>query len=244
MTSSPSPMTVRERVLAVLHGEKPDRLPFVDRLEIWHKHHTRAGTLPAEFIGMSLSDVHRAVGIGRQKFVACYALKLHGVELTVTFGRKQLLRQTDPLVEEFPLMSKLAVDDRPGVTSIELRTLAGRLRVQHEILASMIADGTATYVKEHLIKEETDYRTLETILERAEFVPLYDRIYGIEAEIGDIGYVVPTVQRIPFQQVLLEYLGETVLFYCRCWTSIWRTRCTGWLTCAGPTSSFPITSPA
>jgi hypothetical protein len=189
-------------------------LSLSDRLlEIWHKHHSRAGTLPAEFQGRSLTDVHRAVGMGRQKFVTPYALKLHGVQLTVTFEGQQLLRQSDPLVEEFPLISSLAVDDRPGVTSIELSTPAGRLRVQHEILASMVADGTATYVKEHLIKQEADYTILEAILERAEYVPLYDRIYMAETELGSIGYVVPTLQRIPFQQVLLEYLGETALFY-------------------------------
>jgi hypothetical protein len=213
MCSSHAPMTMHDRVLAVLHGQKPDHLPFVDRLEIWHKHHVRAGTLPAEFTGMSLTDVHRAVGIGRQKFVHCYGLKLHGVRLTATFEGEPMVCETDPVVEEFPLMSHLAVDDRPGVTSIELSTSSGRLRVQHEILASMIADGTATYLKEHLVKDESDFRTVEAILERAEYVPYYERIYRLEEEIGGFGYVIPTVQRIPFQQLLLEYLGETALFY-------------------------------
>ncbi len=206
-------MTMHDRVLAVLDGRKPDHWPFIDRLELWYKHHSRAGTLPAQFRGMSLTEVHRAVGIGQLKFMVPYALRLHGVELTVTFEGELLSRQPDPVVEDFPLMADLAVADRPGVTVVELRSPAGRLRVRHEILASMIADGTAAYVKEHVIKDEPDYRAVEAILERAEYIPLYERIYRLEEQLGGIGYVVPSLHRIPFQQVLLEYLGEAPLFY-------------------------------
>ncbi len=44
-------LTMRERVEAVLLGRRLDRLPFLDRLEIWHRCHVRAGTLPAEYAG-------------------------------------------------------------------------------------------------------------------------------------------------------------------------------------------------
>jgi hypothetical protein len=213
MASLPSPMTIHDRVLAILQGRQPDRLPFLDRLELWFRHHNRAGTLPAEFHGMTLTEVHRAVGMGQQKFMTPYALQLRGVELSVSFEGQLLSRQTDPQVTDFPTMADLAVDDRPGVTSIELTTPLGRLRVQHEILADMILGGTSTYVKEHLIKEEADYRTVEYVLERADYVPRYEQLYQEEARLADIGYVVPLLQRIPFQQVLLEYLGETPLFY-------------------------------
>ncbi len=54
---------------------------------------------------------------------------------------------------------------------------------------------------------------MEYILERAEFVPLFDKIAAEQAELGDIAFVVPLLHRIPFQQVLLEYIGELNLFY-------------------------------
>jgi hypothetical protein len=58
-------MSTRERVLAMLEGRPVDRLPFVDRLEVWHATHLLARTLPDRFAGLSLTDVHRAVGMGQ-----------------------------------------------------------------------------------------------------------------------------------------------------------------------------------
>ena len=68
------------------------------------------------------------------------------------------------------------------------------------------------YLTGHLIKTSGDYRTIEYILERAEFVPLYDEFAEEEKKVGDNGMVVPCIHRIPFQQALLEYLGEMQLF--------------------------------
>ena len=64
----------------------------------------------------------------------------------------------------------------------------------------------------HLIKEAADYRTIEYILERAEFVPRFAEFKAEENELGSHGFVVPCIHRIPFQQALLEYLGEMSLF--------------------------------
>jgi hypothetical protein len=67
---------IRDRVVATLKGGKPDRLPFIHRMEMWYRTHTWAGTLPAEFWGMSLTEVHRAVGMGQEKFMNAYSLRL------------------------------------------------------------------------------------------------------------------------------------------------------------------------
>ncbi len=77
----------------------------------------------------------------------------------------------------------------------------------------MVAMGVEPYLREHLIKDAADYRTVETILERAEFVPLREAGCRAGAQVGEHGYVVPLLHRIPFQQALLEYLGEVALFY-------------------------------
>jgi hypothetical protein len=206
-------MSTRERVLAVLDGRPVDRLPFLDRLEAWHATHRRAGTLPERFARLSLIDLHRAVGMGQQRFVVPYALRLRGVEVLSTFNGERHARQTDPVVLEFPGMWDMVPTDRPGITVTELRTPVGKLRLSQELLAEGVASGTAPYLKEHLIKQPADYVTAGWIIEHAEFVPCYDRVAAEEAVIGGDGYVVPLLHRIPFQQVLLEYLGEAPLFY-------------------------------
>ena len=56
---------MRDRVLAVMDGRLPDRLPFIDRIEIWYKGMQARETMPRAYEGMSLNQVHKAVGIGR-----------------------------------------------------------------------------------------------------------------------------------------------------------------------------------
>jgi hypothetical protein len=206
-------MTIRQRVAAVLAGTIPDRLPFLDRLEAWHASHVRAGTLPAEFSGLSLTDVHRRVGMGRQRFVVPYALRLRGVEVVSTFRGEPHYRDDDPVIVEFPGMWDLVPGDRAGITETELRTPVGKLRVRQELLEQGVASGTAPYLKEHMIKAQEDFATVAYILGRAEYVPRYDKVAEEETVIGEDGYVCPLLHRIPFQQILLEYMGEAPLFY-------------------------------
>jgi uroporphyrinogen-III decarboxylase len=72
--------------------------------------------------------------------------------------------------------------------------------------------GAEPLLIEHLIKSPDDFRTVEWIVERAEFVPLFENIAADQKMLGDNGFVVPCLHRIPFQQLLLEYLGEMRLF--------------------------------
>jgi uroporphyrinogen-III decarboxylase len=110
-------------------------------------------------------------------------------------------------------MWDLVSTDKPGETITELSTRAGKLRLRHVLLEENVRTGTEAYLKEHLIQESADYRTVAYILERLEYAPLYEKVHALQAELGEDAFVVPLLHRIPFQQVLLEYLGETPLFY-------------------------------
>lgn len=205
--------TVRERMNAIFRGEAPDHMPFIDRLELWYMTHVRAGTMPEMFRDMSLTDIHRKIGIGQQKFVAAYAHRLRGVELTVQFEGETLRREIDPVVEFFPRMDGLAVQDRVGITVIDLRTPLGTLTMRYRMVDAMVRMGTEAYMVEHLVKEDDDCRIVEYIIERAEFISLYENIQRAETALGEIGFVVPAAGRIPFQQILLEYMGDLKTFY-------------------------------
>jgi hypothetical protein len=213
MPQNDSGMTIRQRVEAVLTGRRPDRLPFLDRLENWHRWHTLAGTMPEEYAGLSLGEIYAAAGMGQQKFVVPYGLRLRGVEVTVERDGEPIHQEFEPVVESFPGMWDFVAADRPGVTVTRLATPAGTLKLRHEVLPEMVAMGVDPYLREHLIKDADGYRTAEHILERAEFVPAYEKLAAAEAQVGGNGYVVPLLHRIPFQQVLLEYLGEVPLCY-------------------------------
>lgn len=231
--NKPSP-DIYSRVAAVLKGEKPDRLPFIDRLELWFTTHRLAGTLPQEFqardtaspmvasvqmarpqdySGLSLSDIHRAVGMGQQVFETLYARRLPGAELIVRLEGETIYRETDPVVDYFPRLYDILPSDRPGVTVAEVITPVGKLTMRSQLVPDMVESGTLPYMQEHPIKDESDYRVLEYLVERAEYVPKHDKVHREQAEMGNIGFVLPLLTRVPFQRLLLDFVGEVPLFF-------------------------------
>ncbi len=57
-------MNERERVLAVLRGQRPDRVPWVAKLQLWYNARLATGTMPQRLSGLSLWDSYRELGIG------------------------------------------------------------------------------------------------------------------------------------------------------------------------------------
>jgi hypothetical protein len=213
MPETPNTWSQYDRMVAVLQGQKPDRHPFVTRLETWYKSHQRSSTLPERFAESSLNEVHRMLGVGRLKFMVPYGLKLRGVEVSASFNGETFYQEWEPVFENFPGMWDIISTEKAGETVTHLKTEVGTLQLRHEILPEGIYTGTDPYLKEHLIKDDNDYRLVEYILEKVEFVPRYEKIYSQQSDLGDIAFIVPLLHRIPFQQILLEYLGEMALFY-------------------------------
>lgn len=206
---------MRDRVIAALQKRKPDRHPFIDRMEIWYKSKCQDGTIPQKFKDLSLNEIHQAVGMGRQKFTAPYAFRLHGVEVIYTFENEVIYRESEPVTEYFPAQwaPHQVPRDKAGTTVIEYIAPVGKLSLEYEVAESMVAmSGVEPYLMQHLIKVEEDYRIAEYIIEHTEIVPQFDKIREDERNLGDNGFVVPCLHRIPFQQALLEYLGEVPLF--------------------------------
>jgi len=215
MKNSDQKLSIHDRVQAVLQGMQPDRLPFIDRMEIWYKSKCGSGGLPAKYREMSLNDIHQSVGIGRQKFTAPYAFKLRNIEVVCTFENEIIFRDFEPVTEYFPAQWSPAQvpRDKAGTTTIEYVAPVGKLSLAYEVAESMVAmGGVEPYLTCHLIKAEEDYRTAEYIIEHTEIIPQFDKIREDQRELIDYGFVVPCLHRIPFQQALLEYLGEVPLF--------------------------------
>ncbi len=213
MPDSQTTWSQYERTVAVLEGRKPDRHPFITRLETWYKSHQRSNTLPERLAEYSLNEVHRLLGVGQLKFMVPYALKLRGVEVSASFNGDAYYHEWEPVFENFPGMWDIISTEKPGETITHLTTGIGTLQLRHEILPEGVHTGTDPYLKEHIIKTVGDYRLVEHILERVEYIPQYDKIYAQQSELGEIAFIVPLLHRIPFQQILLEYLGEIDLFY-------------------------------
>ena len=205
--------TTTRDAMAVINRETTGRLPFITRLETWYKSHQRTATLPERYAALSLPELHREVGVGQLKFANPYAFKLKGVQVSIWLDGELVFQEYEPQVENFPGIWDLVSTEKAGSTVTEFATSVGKLWLKHQLLEDNVVTGTDPILKEHLIKEQQDFRTVAYILERAEYVSLYDKCHRLQDELGEIAWVVPLLHRIPFQQVLLEYLGETSLFY-------------------------------
>ena len=58
------PMTIRQWLLAVLQGRKPDPIPLISRLDFWYNGLKYQDKVPADYRDLSLADVHRRTGFG------------------------------------------------------------------------------------------------------------------------------------------------------------------------------------
>jgi hypothetical protein len=206
---------MHDRVTAVLQGHTPDCHPFIDRMELWYESRRLDKNYPETYTGMSLNEIYKAVGMGRQKFTTPYALKLHDVEVVYIFENEIIFRESEPVLESFPALwaPPQVSRDKAGSTIIEYITPVGKVHLKYDVAESSIAfGGIEPYLTEHLIKEDADYRTAEYIIKHTEVVPQFNNIIEDEQVLGDNGFVVPFLHRIPFQQALLEYLGEIPLF--------------------------------
>jgi len=214
MPATNEKLTMRQRVLAVLQGRKPDRIPFIDRIDFWYKGRTQQGRMPAEFRGKTLPAVHRAIGMGHQDWDYPYTIKYRNVEIILTFEGERFFQEVDPEITNFPTLWGWIPIDKAGVTTTELITPVGKLSFQHRLLEESISTGTTRpQMISHPIKDLDDYKTYEYIIEHAEFVPRFDAFAHREAEVGDHGYLVPIIERIPFQHLLIDAIGELETYY-------------------------------
>jgi hypothetical protein len=84
--------TIRDRVLGVLEGRKPDRIPFIDRMDFWYRGMRIQGKVPEPFRGMSLPEIHRKIGFGQEDWFSPCAFK--GARSSTSMSRKSASSRT------------------------------------------------------------------------------------------------------------------------------------------------------
>lgn len=214
MNTSNQKMSMRNRVLAILQGRKPDRIPFIDRMDFWYRGCLQQGKMPQEFKAKSLSQIHDSIGFGHEDWQYPYVTKYHHLELKLTFEGKEIYHEIDPEITNFPTLWGMIPVDKAGLTTTELMTPVGKLVYQHKMLQESVISGTTRpQMTSRPIKEAADYRTYEYIIEHSEFIPRYIPFFKRETQVGENGYLVPIVERIPFQHLLIDAIGEVELFY-------------------------------
>ena len=182
-------MTNRERLLAIMDGCSPDRVPWIPRLQVWHTAHSRLGTLPERFLGLSLPEVEKELDMGNP----------------ARNGRVFTTEQTgDVEVHQVKEGESLLTT---------YRTPAGSVSTRNRSSAELERIGIGSLEIEHKIKGPEDFAAVEYLVEHTHYTPTYGEYNQYEARIGDDGYPMVSAGDCPFHYFLQKLAGYQNGYY-------------------------------
>jgi hypothetical protein len=182
-------VTNRERLLAIMAGESPDRIPWIPRLQIWYNAHMKQGTLPAQFEGMSLRQVERELGMGT----------------AARDGRIFTLQQRGDI-------EVTRCEEGPTVLTT-YRTPAGEVTSRYRSSEDLDRVGIGALEVEHMIKGPEDFAAVEYMVTNQFYEPDYEAYRVYDEEIGDEGYPMTQVGDVPFHHFLQKLAGYERGYY-------------------------------
>ena len=182
-------MTNRERILAILEGRLPDRLPRIPRLAIWYEANRREGTLPPEYRGLGFREVEQAVfGGTAARDGAIWRTEIRGVEV-----RRR----------ELPGMESLTEYVTP------VGTVTARLRGTHRLRSQGIQDAEVEFV----LKKGEDYPVVEYLIEHTDYVPAPEEYEKYEVEVGAGGYPMVNCGDCPMHHWMRALVGYNQCYF-------------------------------
>jgi hypothetical protein len=182
-------MTNRERLLAIMAGQSPDRIPWIPRLLLWYNAQKKAGTLPERYRGWPLRDIERDLGMGTPaRDGRVFRTELEGVGVRS--------RRLDA-------MSLHTAYETP------VGTVTTLFRGSDTLRRTDIADLQV----EFMLKRPADYAVVEYILEHTAYAPTHGDYEAYEREIGDDGYPLVSCGDCPFHHWMRALVGYGKAYY-------------------------------
>jgi uroporphyrinogen-III decarboxylase len=181
-------MTERERILAVLDGRAPDRIPWVPRLKLWYRAKQLTGALPDQWKGYTQREVERALGVG--------TAARDGKVFDIVYDGVDIVEQK--------------VD---GKSITEYHTPKGMVRSVKHFSDTLDEVGLPGRIEEHVLKGPDDYRVWEYVVQHMRWEPCYDACKEYEREIGEEGLPMLDVGDVPFHEFAQALAGYGQAFY-------------------------------
>jgi uroporphyrinogen-III decarboxylase len=181
-------MTYRERILAIIEGSKPDRIPWIPRLQLWYNFHKSYGTLPEKYRDWSLRDIEKDLNMGTPaRDGRVFSTRVENVETR---------------------------SHRKGnETLIEYVTPVGTVSTRHIAVEKLARAGMSAYQAEHIIKSADDYHVVEYMIENTKLIPTYDQYMAYDRQIGEDGLPMVNMGACPMHIIMREYLGYEKAIY-------------------------------
>jgi uroporphyrinogen-III decarboxylase len=182
-------MTDRERLLAILAGHSPDRIPWIPRLQIWYEAQKRRGTLPARYEGWTLRQIERDLGLGTP----------------AREGRVFRIVQHDVEVHTHEQGNEIQHDYVTPVGTVSTRHRRSEILEQGGISGGRHV--------EYMIKGPDDYAVVEYMIQHTDIVPTYDEYMAYEREIGEDGVPLVNIGAEPMSRIIRDLIGYNQAFY-------------------------------
>jgi hypothetical protein len=182
-------MTNRERLLAIMDGDLPDRIPWIPRLQIWYEANKREGTLPEAYRDLSLREVERDVfGGTAARDGIIYRIDIEGVELR-THRQGDLETVTEYVAPE--------------------GTVTTRLRSTPHLRRQGIQDAEVGF----MLKRREDYAVVEYIIEHTRYTPTFEEYAAYERDVGDEGYPMVNCGDCPMHHWMRALVGYDQAYF-------------------------------
>ncbi|MGA3324733.1 MAG: uroporphyrinogen decarboxylase family protein, partial [Terriglobia bacterium] len=204
-------MTHRERILTAIRGEVPDRLPWVPRLEFWHRARLRHGTLPPELRSLSLTEITERLGVG------CYSSIPDFTDATAMIDRTLGLFHLPVIPYRITLEDvDRRVTKHGQETVVEYHTPAGSIRTAAVFTEEMLDAGASmSWTTQHAIREPSDFDVVGHIFSHLQIQPDFAGYLARRQEVGEQGLAIGYLQgtACPIQHLLKELMPLEQFFY-------------------------------
>jgi hypothetical protein len=183
------PMTDRERILAIIEGRLPDRIPWIPRLQIWYDAHRQRNDLPSPYEGWDLRKIEQDLQMGTPaREGRVFRTELDGVEVrTAETGADMITTYTT---------------SKGSVSTISRRSTTWS--------EGGIAGGL---VVKHMITGPEDYPVVEEIVRRTRIIPTYSEYLAYDALVGDAGLPLVAMGPDPMYRIIQDLIGYNDAFF-------------------------------
>ena len=206
-------MTDRERILATIRGDVPDRIPWVPRLEFWYRARNRRGDMPDHLRGLSLEQVTEQLGVAHYASVPDFTAREeptdmadHGLGIfnLPVLPYRVVLQDVD---------RKITRNGQEVIT--EYNTPIGSLRTA-EVFTDEMLDGGASipWTSEHALRKAEDFDTAAYLFSHLRVEPRVGAWERRCESVGDRGlavaYVIGTA--CPVHHIMKELMPVEQFF--------------------------------
>ena len=208
-------MTDRERILCALSGAKPDRIPWVPRLEFWVRGNKHTNTLPAGFENLSMNQIIEKLGVGTYASIPDFTdVEESGGLPDRTLG---ILRsQACPFEVVHGEGVERIITEVDGETIVEYITPVGSIKTGHKFTEEMRECGVSTsYITRHAINQPEDIDVVGYLFSHLKVVPSLDGYLKHREQVGDKGVVVAMTSgaACPIQHIMRTLMTLESFYY-------------------------------